>query len=77
MFKQICVAAILVAGATGGAFAQTRTINVWGAQLDVPTYGAPAPSVTSNMQPASRFDRDSATYTSMKTSGAQGGHHTR
>ncbi|MCE4225212.1 hypothetical protein HCU64_15760 [Methylobacterium sp. C25] len=67
MIKQIFVAAILAVGATSGALAQTRTINVWGAQLEVPTYGAPAPAAPSAMQAAERFDRNTTTFTAMHT----------
>jgi hypothetical protein len=61
MIKSIVLAAVLAAGSAGGALAQTRTINVWGAQLEVPTYGVPAATAPA----MSRYDRESATFTAM------------
>ncbi|GLS44778.1 hypothetical protein [Methylobacterium brachythecii] len=71
MIKSIVIAAILAVGSAGGALAQTRTINVWGAQLEVPTYGATAP----NGPAISRYDRDSATFTAMKSHDAARDQH--
>lgn len=36
MIKSVLVALTLVTASVGGAFAGQRTINVWGAQLNVP-----------------------------------------
>lgn len=38
MLKSALVALALVTASAGGAWAGTRTLNVWGAHIDVPTY---------------------------------------
>ncbi|KQP52703.1 hypothetical protein ASG40_07720 [Methylobacterium sp. Leaf399] len=44
MFKSIVVAAALAVVSTGGALAGSRTLSVWGAQVDVPSSQVQAPA---------------------------------
>ena len=49
MIKSVLVALTLVTASVGGAFAGQRTINVWGAQLDVPGQQVEVPAFASRL----------------------------
>lgn len=49
MIKSVLVALTLVTASVGGAFAGSRTINVWGAQLDVPGQQVEVPAISSRL----------------------------
>ncbi|NEU13809.1 hypothetical protein G3T14_16980 [Methylobacterium sp. BTF04] len=56
MIKSMLVALTLAAAGTGSAFAETRTINVWGARLEVPAAQAePTPLAAMAARPDARF----------------------
>ena len=57
MIKSVLVALTLATASVGGASAGSRTINVWGAQLDAPGEQVEAPAFASRMSDrgSSRF----------------------